>query len=92
MRYEEAMRPSPLKTALFHAWSAVRLFFPLLIAIPLYWVTVKIDIDYRLLHPADVILYGRGREFGVLYAKMHYYVIFVYAAHNRIKDILAPIL
>ena len=92
MRYEEADQPSLFRKAIFHIWTAIQLFFPLFLAVTLYWVNVKIDIDYRVLHPMDTMLYGRGREFGVVYAKMHYYVIFAYAAHHRIKDILSPII
>lgn len=92
IRYSDSNQITPFRTFLFHVWTAIQLLFPLFIAIPLYWVTVKLDIDYRLLYPLDGVLYGRGREYGVLYAKMHYYVFFVYATHNRIKDILSPLL
>jgi len=91
IRYNEAIKSTPFRRSVFNVWSAIRLLFPILIAIPLYWVNVKLDLDYRLIHPLDNMLYGRGREYGILYTKMHYYVVFVYAAHHRIKEILTPI-
>ncbi|MDR3548667.1 MAG: hypothetical protein P4M11_10465 [Candidatus Pacebacteria bacterium] len=91
MRYNEAVQPSPVRTILYDLWRTLRALFPLLIAVPLFWVNVKIDLDYQALNPLGGMLCGRPREHDVLHTRMHYYVIFVYAAHHRIKDILSPV-